>query len=163
IRRELGQPVPAATPQLQAAAESVPTSASSGPARVQIHKAAQTRPAAESADADAPVTCKKHPKELATHRCLVCQKPICPKCMELFGYVCSPLCKAKADSHGIEIPVYAGQKSVIETRRWRRMGLIAGGIGAVAAVVLGFWFWYAWFGSVPKPIFSVRFDEPAYS
>src|ERR1017187_1923939 len=154
IRREFGQPAPDASPRLQAAPESVPASAAAGPARIHIHKAAKAEPAAEPAAADAIVTCKKHPNELTTHRCLICQKPICPKCMELFGYVCSPLCKTKADSHGIEIPVYAGQKSVIEARRWRKTGLVAGGIGAVAAVALGFWFWYAWFGSVPKPIFS---------
>jgi hypothetical protein len=34
---------------------------------------------------------------LATNRCQVCQKLICPKCMELTGYVCSAYCRAQAE------------------------------------------------------------------
>jgi outer membrane protein assembly factor BamB len=83
--------------------------------------------------------------------------------MELFGYVCSPLCKAKASSHGIEVPVFAGQATVVEARRWRKMAWAAGSAGTVLAVLAGFWFWYAWFGSEPSTAFSVRFSEPAYS
>jgi hypothetical protein len=115
------------------------------------------------ADAGAPQFCSKHPGQFATERCRICSKPICPKCMELFGYVCSPLCKGKAESHGIEIPVYAGQKSVREARAWRRTALIAGTLGGLVVVLLGVWFWYAWFGSMPKPVWSVRFAEPSYS
>ena len=40
--------------------------------------------------------------------------------MEVFGYVCSPLCRGKANSHGIQIPVYEGQRSVVEARLWRK-------------------------------------------
>ena len=56
---------------------------------------------------------------------------ICPKCMELFGYVCSPLCKGKAEAQGIAVPVYAGQKSVREARTWRRT--VCGDHGGVLA------------------------------
>jgi len=77
--------------------------------------AAETEPAAASE----PQRCVKHPDQFVTDKCYVCSKPICPKCMELFGYVCSPLCKAKAGSHGIDVPVYACQKSVMEARAWR--------------------------------------------
>ena len=115
------------------------------------------------ADAGAPQFCSKHPGQFAIERCRICSKPICPKCMELFGYVCSPLCKGKAESHGIEIPVYAGQKSVREARTWRRTALVAGTLGGLVVVLLGVWFWYAWFGSMPKPVWSVRFAEPSYS
>jgi len=83
--------------------------------------------------------------------------------MELFGYVCSPLCKARADSHGISVPVFAGQKSVAEARLWRKVGLVVGAVGLTFGAVVGLWFWYAWFGSTPKPSFSVRFEQPAYS
>ena len=83
--------------------------------------------------------------------------------MHLFGYVCSPLCRARADSHGIAVPVFAGQKSVAEARLWRKVGWIGGSVGAVAAALLGFWFWYAWFGSAPRSMFSVRFENPARS
>jgi len=82
--------------------------------------------------------------------------------MELFGYVCSPLCKAKAQSHGILVPEYAGQKSVREARLWRRVGWTASAFGVVAGLAAGFWFWYAWFGSIPKPVFSVRFPEMSF-
>src|SRR5581483_3151877 len=46
-------------------------------------------PAGETSSA---MICVKH-HEPAGERCFVCQKPICPKCMELFGYFCSPFCK----------------------------------------------------------------------
>ncbi len=108
-------------------------------------------------------SCPKHPGQVATEKCYVCSKPICPKCMELFGYVCSPLCKAKADSHGIQVPVYEGQAAVVEARLWRRVRWVAWGVGTVVVALLGFWFWYAWFGSTPKVVFSIGFPQPAYS
>jgi len=40
---------------------------------------------------------------------------------------------------------------------------IAGAIAAVVAALLAVWFWYAWFGSVPHPVFSVRFTDSARS
>src|ERR1035441_10630875 len=83
--------------------------------------------------------------------------------MELFGYVCSPLCKGKAEAQGIEIPVYAGQKSVVEARAWRRIFRVTAAICGVVAAVVGAWFWYAWFGSVPRTVWSVRFPERSYS
>ena len=83
--------------------------------------------------------------------------------MELFGYVCSPLCKARAEAKKIKVPVYAGQKSVVEAQFWRKTGKISGAIAAVVVALLGFWFWYAWFGSVPHVVFSVRFTEAAHS
>jgi hypothetical protein len=83
--------------------------------------------------------------------------------MELFGYVCSPLCKAKADSHGIDVPVFAGQASVAEARLWRKTVWAGSAVFAYLAIVLGGWFWYAWFGSTPKSYFSVRFENSAAS
>src|SRR5258708_4540022 len=106
--------------------------------------------------------CGKH-SEPATEHCRVCSRPICPKCMELFGYVCSPLCKAKAGSYGVQIPVYEGQKSILDARRWRK-AVWAGSAGSALVVALAaLWGWYAWFGCAPTSAFSVRFSEPAYS
>jgi hypothetical protein len=119
-------------------------------------------PAPEAA-LDVPPACLKHPGEKATEKCYVCSKPICPKCMALFGYTCSPLCKAKAEARGMRVPVYAGQKHFTEARFWRKTGWIAGAISMVAAGAIAFWVWYAWFGSIPKTIFSVRFPDAAYS
>jgi hypothetical protein len=107
--------------------------------------------------------CSKHGNEPAVEQCRVCGKPICIQCMELFGYVCSPLCRARASSTGIDIPVFAGQKSVREARRWKILGWSGGAVGALVILVLGTWFWYAWFGCVPRPVFSVRFPERSYS
>jgi hypothetical protein len=142
-------PAPAAKPRLFVARATTPASPASPPAT----------PAAQ----DAPLpNCLKHNEPCIEH-CTVCHKPICPKCMELFGYLCSPLCKAKAEAQRIHVPVYAGQKTVVEAQFWRKAGRIFGAVAVVMAVLLGFWFWYAWFGSYPKPVFSVRFDDPAYS
>ncbi len=107
--------------------------------------------------------CPKHPSEVALETCRVCSKPICPLCMELFGYVCSPLCRARAASHGIELPVFKGQKSRIEQRRWRKVIWTLGTVGTPVLALLGFYIWYAWFGLLPKQIFSIRFAEPAHS
>jgi outer membrane protein assembly factor BamB len=109
--------------------------------------------------------CQKHAGVLATEKCVVCGKPICPKCMEMFGYFCSPLCKNKADSVGIDAPIYAGQRFAVEKRFWRKTGSIFGSLFALLVVALGVWIWYAWFGSVPHPSFSVRFadDDRAYA
>ena len=83
--------------------------------------------------------------------------------MELFGYVCSPLCRAKAESNGINVPVFAGQKSVIEAQLWRKVWRISAGVGAGVAVFICVWIWWAWFATVPHSIFSVRFPEMSYA
>ncbi len=108
------------------------------------------------------VVCVKH-GEPAAAKCFVCEKPICPKCMELFGYLCSPLCKAKAQSHGLSVPVYGGQRTVVEGRFWSRVRRAGWVLGALLVVLLGVWIWYEWYGSEPQVSFSVRFAEPAYS
>jgi hypothetical protein len=107
--------------------------------------------------------CLKHPTQEVVAKCFVCGKAICPECMALFGYLCSPLCKARSESHGLKVPVYAGQKSLIEARFWKKFTRLAMSLGLVLLAALGFWIWYAWVGSTPRPVFSVRFPEPAYS
>jgi hypothetical protein len=107
--------------------------------------------------------CPKHPRELATQHCVVCGEPMCPQCMKLFGHVCSPLCRAKAEAQNINIPVYAGQSAVADARYWRKVGAIGGLIAAVVVAALGFWTWYAWIGSVPHVAFSIRFDDRAFA
>ena len=102
--------------------------------------------------------CARH-RERATEKCAVCQKPICPKCLEMFGFFCSPLCKAKAEAQHVDVPVYAGRKDLVEARFWRKTGLIAGTLGLLLLLFLGGWIWYAWFGSVPHPYLSVRFED----
>src|SRR6266850_93827 len=137
VRQELGaSPAPAGIPvaapaPIRVAAPvrvALPAAPSASPAAPRLHiskpahqsETALPAEAVPTSSADAPVLCSKHPGQMATERCYMCQKPICPQCMELFGYVCSPLCKAKANSHGIDIPVYEGQSSVVEARAWRK-------------------------------------------
>jgi hypothetical protein len=115
----------------------------------------------------APVSkyCPKHRGVPVTGKCTVCGKPICPQCMAQFGFFCSPFCQNKADLQGIDAPVYAGQKSRVEARFWRKAGLISASIAIAVVLFFGIWIWYAWFGSVPHPYFSVRFADTdrAYS
>ncbi len=65
----------------------------------------------------------------------------------------------------MDAPVYAGQRFSVEKRFWRKTGSVFGSIFALLLVALGVWIWYAWFGSVPHPAFSVRFadDDRAYA
>src|SRR6266849_8972174 len=157
VRQELGASGPVAASETPAAGSSAP------PLRVRVHMPVPAAAAAqESSDAEGR-PCPKHPAEWATEKCYVCSKPICPKCMEIFGYVCSPFCRAKANSHGIEVPIYEGQQSVVEARQLRATVWAATAVAALVAVALGFWVWYKWFGSTPKEIFSVRLPGPVYS
>ena len=88
---------------------------------------------------------------------------MCRQCMSLFGHVCSPLCRARAEAQNIQVPVFTGQKTVAQAKYWRKMGLIGSLAGFLVVAGLGFWIWYAWIGSVPHTAFSVRFDDIAYS
>jgi hypothetical protein len=119
----------------------------------------------EATPAAPPATeyCQKHPRELAVHHCVVCGKPMCRQCMSLFGHVCSPFCRAKAEAENIEVPVFAGQKTVAEAKYWRKVGIVGSVAGVLMATGLGFWFWYAWIGSVPHTVFSVHFNDVAYT
>ena len=154
IRREFAGQTPAAPPP----AAEIP--------RLRISRAAPEPSAPVEATADSPAAaqhCPKHPRELAVHHCLVCGKPMCRQCMSLFGHVCSPLCRARAEAQNINVPVFAGQKTVTEARYWRKVGLIGSLAAVLVVAALGFWTWYAWIGSVPHVAFSVRFDDRAYA
>jgi hypothetical protein len=164
IRQELGLPATDATPAPAPVAPRVRPPPQAPPVSrlwVQVPEVAPVE--AEPNAADTPQRCFKHPGQFVVDKCHVCSKPLCPKCMELFGYVCSPLCRARAEAQGMEIPVYAEQKSVKEARTWRRTVAAAGTIAGLVVAALGVWFWYAWFGSVPSTVWSVRFAEPSYS
>ncbi len=107
--------------------------------------------------------CTKHPRQQTIEHCAVCAKPICPQCMELFGYVCSVACQTRAAAQGMQVPQYAGQRFRVEADRWRKLGKIFAALGVGVVALLGLWIWYAWFGSVPRPVFAVRFPEMVYS
>src|SRR5438105_966704 len=117
VRVNVAPRTPASAPPVQESAAPPPV----GPARVRV--SIPSSPAAALAAAApgpaAPQLCLKHPGQLAAHRCVVCQKPICSDCMEVFGFVCSALCRAKAESQGIEVPAYESQRSATAAREWR--------------------------------------------
>ncbi len=134
--------------------------AASAPAPVvRISHGKTAAAAAGSEDVKDTRFCPKHPLERVTAKCVVCSKGICPKCMVLFGYVCSPLCKEKAELQGIAVPKFAGQRDAVESQRWRKVGLVATSLGVVIVLMLGVWFWYAWFGSRPRPVVTLRFEN----
>lgn len=140
--------------------EAPPSAAPPPPAPVQVRvRSNEPRAAAGHEPVADERFCRKHPGVRPTDRCVVCGKPICPRCMEILGYVCSPLCRQKAELSGIEVPVYAAQKSVVERRRWRKIGLLAGSVCAVLVILLGVWIWYEWFLSRPSVAFAVRFED----
>jgi hypothetical protein len=103
--------------------------------------------------------CAKHPQQRVTEKCRVCGKALCPLCMQLFGYVCSARCKEKANLQGLHLPKFAGQRDEVQRHQWRKVGLVMKLAAAVIITALGGWFWYAWFGSKPRPVFAVRFEE----
>ena len=152
VRREFAAQTPAAPPQA-AEAPRLKIARDKPSESAPVESAAPARPAKEY--------CPKHMHALATHHCVVCGRPMCPECMKLFGYVCSPLCRSQAEAQNINVQVYAGQLGMAEARHLRKLGIIVSSIAALAVVALGFWTWYAWFGSVPRPVFSVRFDDRA--
>jgi hypothetical protein len=159
IRGEFAGQTPAAPPPAAAA-----PATKSPRLKISLAGSPPSAPAEEAVPAPAAEEhCAKHPREPATHHCVVCGKPMCPQCMKLFGNVCSPLCRAKAEAQNINIPVYAGQSAVADARYRRKAGAIGGLIVALVVAALGFWTWYAWIGSVPRPIFSIRFDDRAYA
>ena len=158
VRREFGAEAPAYTPPVSAPTPELPAAA---PKLRISHSTAHTEKPPEPPTETAPVSkyCQKHRGVLAAEKCTLCGKPICPQCMELFGYFCSPLCQNKADMQGIAAPVFAGQKFQKEKQAWRKAGAIFGGALALIVLLLGGWVWYAWFGSVPHNYFSVRFED----
>ncbi|HEY4417224.1 MAG TPA: PQQ-binding-like beta-propeller repeat protein [Verrucomicrobiae bacterium] len=138
------------------------------PMRLKIshaEKPAEPPPAEPAVENATSKYCSKHRGVLATEKCTVCDKPICPQCLSLFGYFCSPLCKNKAEMQGIAAPAYAGSHFAVKKQFWRKTSLIAGTVATVIALLLGIWIWYAWFGSVPHTWLSVRFadDDRAYA
>jgi hypothetical protein len=153
IRQEFGGQLPATPPP-----------ATESPRLRISHARSETSMPTEAAAASPPEEhCAKHPREPAVEHCAVCGKPMCGPCMKLFGHVCSPLCRAKAEAQNIDVPVFAGQSSVADARYWRKAGAIAGVIAVALVLVLGFWTWYAWIGSEPHVAFSLRFDDRAYA
>jgi hypothetical protein len=74
--------------------------------------------------------------------------------METHGYACSTFCRNRAAETGVELPVYAKQRAVIEARvAW--IGALIWRVAVVLGViVVGAWVWYMFFASRPRVIYS---------
>ena len=121
-------------------------------------RVATSAKAPAAAAATGPKVCVKH-SEPAFEACRVCGKPLCPKCMDLFGYVCSVFCREKAERTGIEVPFYESQKSVVQEKVQAKTRRITLAVAAVALVLLGAWIWYAWFGTKPRVMYSLKIPK----
>ena len=107
--------------------------------------------------------CLRHRNEKVTGRCVICEKPICPRCMDVFGNTCSPACKAEAVRTGLAVRPKLNRLESSEEALWKKTGWIFGS-GVLALVLfLSGWTWYAWYGSIAHPYFKVHFDTRAYS
>jgi outer membrane protein assembly factor BamB len=100
--------------------------------------------------------CAKHAGEIAAAECFVCSKPICAKCMEQFGFLCSSYCKGQAQARKLDVPVFEGQ--VFQKEQKERRGqnfIIVGGI-ALASLALAFYIYYWFVLSRPKTAFKIE-------
>jgi putative pyrroloquinoline-quinone binding quinoprotein len=138
------------------------------PVPLPIAEAATAESAPPSAPVEAPAVqfCAKHRQQQVTNACLVCGKPICPKCMEQFGYLCSVYCQSQAEQRGIEVPFYEGQKFAVKAKEWKKTKLALVGIAGVVALLFAAYGWYVFVGCKPRTLYSVqtpKADRPVYS
>ena len=103
--------------------------------------------------------CHRHSDQPAMTECLVCKKPICPECMKLFGYVCSAYCAGQAERAGVQLPVFEGQRDVVEARFWKKVRRVVACVLVVLALLVAGAAWYNFFGSRPKAAYAVKFSE----
>ena len=165
---ETARPASASTPQpvetahAPAAIPGPPRPAVAKPAvaklRVQAHKESVPE-ASEAGETPVGKPCLKHPGNFASEECLVCHKPICPKCMELFGYVCSAYCQSQAEKLKIDVPVFAGQKALVERRYWRKVRWVAAAAVVMVLALLGAYAWYYFVGARPRVLYTMRFPS----
>ncbi|HNQ72830.1 MAG TPA: PQQ-binding-like beta-propeller repeat protein [Verrucomicrobiota bacterium] len=102
--------------------------------------------------------CARHPAEAITQQCCVCGKGLCAKCARLFDGCCSPLCKARAGLSGREGDAGARGAGAKSGRRRRFALLVKLGLFLVL-LILGAWLWYVGWGSRPRPMLTLRFDD----
>jgi outer membrane protein assembly factor BamB len=104
--------------------------------------------------ADPQQFCAKHPRQAPSAKCFICNKPICPDCMKVFGYLCSAQCRYQAEQQRIEVPECEWQAAVAVSRASRRTMEVVAGIAALLILFLAAGAWYSFYGSKPRPFFS---------
>jgi hypothetical protein len=100
--------------------------------------------------------CPRHLKNPAVEACRVCGKPICDECMATYGYACSTFCRKRAEETGMELPVYAKQRAVVEARITRMVTLAVRAAVLLVVLVVGVWVWYTFWGSRPRVVYSEK-------
>lgn len=125
--------------------------------RARLHVATPAAP--ESANENPALAgvemCHRHGRNVATARCAVCQKPICPECMQSFGYLCSINCRYRAEQEGIRVPKYKLQKGETEKTELHKTLAITGAVALVVALLVGGWLWFIFAGSKPKTFYTL--------
>lgn len=74
--------------------------------------------------------------------------------MRMFGYLCSVYCRNKAEAEGLELPVYANQRSEIQRKSQKRSKTIMGSIAAVVLLLIAVGIYYKAYASKPRIIHS---------
>lgn len=100
--------------------------------------------------------CSRHPRNFAVEHCVVCQKAICPECMQTFGFLCSVNCRYRADQEGIKVPTYKLQRNLVERGENRKVLVIASVVVLILVALAGAWFWYISVGLKPRPFYSLK-------
>jgi hypothetical protein len=130
--------------------------------RIQLHVAKPVSAAIPSESADgmpAVERCHRHPRNAAVEHCVVCKKPICPECMQSFGFLCSVACRYRADQEKIRVPVYKLQKNAVEKTALRKHIAITASVLLVLFALIGAWFWYIMVGNKPRPFYSLKVSD----
>lgn len=102
-----------------------------------------------------PVSCKKHVGTPSTGECLVCQTPICPKCMQIFGYLCGAQCRRIAEDRQMKVPECPEQMTTAENKEWAATRRTLLKWVALFLMLLGAWLYYALHLSRPHPIMTL--------
>jgi hypothetical protein len=153
IQQELGKSLEQ-RPKMRVGTQSAPDLRPPGPV-------SEAAPA--SAAGAAQEFCAKHRQEPATARCFACEKPICPKCLEQFGYLCSVYCQNQAIQLCLQVPPYAGRKIVVQQKGRRKEKRVLAGAAIALLLSFGGWLWYSFVGSRPSALFSIQIPKSAAS
>jgi len=146
----VARPVPSASTRIHI---QLPRPAAEPPAPEAPRLALRREAAPPPTDAPAGAAiCTKHMGQPIIDSCRVCGKPICAECMAMFGYVCSGFCKNKAEAGGINLPVYARQRSVIQRRARNRGRAILAGAVVLVLLLIASGVYYKAYASKPRVV-----------
>jgi len=97
-------------------------------------------------------SCPKHLGQPIVETCRVCGKPICRQCMAMFGYVCSAYCRNKAEAEGLDLPVYAQQRTVLERKARGRNKAVVAALLSILILAAAAGIYYKAYASKPRVV-----------